>query len=334
MVQRLYPKRCRSSLAETVANLEELLTEILLRVPAKPLLRFKCVSKHWLSLISDPKFRHRHTLQNPNSPISAVFPDRSTDFSFIPFPPDHNHISARWNPLEVIANQYGDDIYIMHSCNGLILCRPLGAPSVTKYKYIRLRLEVGGISILLSTGKILSATNGGVYCNGAIHWVGSYSDMSYFHIDEERVGFVESTLPCYQTLHSYEKKWYEREYRYFMESSGGLLHLIDIYKPFLTNFEVLEMGRDYSGWFVKYHVDLYPLCTAFPNLPYGEFVVLFLDRDENEEDGGLSLLLHSPGNVISCNLKSKTFKSFELTTDERLLVDHHNFMYKETLACV
>nr|XP_011467719.1 PREDICTED: F-box protein At5g07610-like isoform X2 [Fragaria vesca subsp. vesca] len=148
MVQRLYPKRCRSSLAETVANLEELLTEILLRVPAKPLLRFKCVSKHWLSLISDPKFRHRHTLQNPNSPISAVFPDRSTDFSFIPFPPDHNHISARWNPLEVIANQYGDDIYIMHSCNGLILCRPLGAPSTLRSPYFVLNPTTNQFSTL------------------------------------------------------------------------------------------------------------------------------------------------------------------------------------------
>ncbi|KAL6136124.1 hypothetical protein ACLB2K_061425 [Fragaria x ananassa] len=95
-----------------------------------------------------------------------------------------------------------------------------------------------------------------------------------------------------------------------------------------------DFSTDYSGWFVKYHVDLHPLCTAFPDLPYGEFVVLFLDGDENEEDGSLSLLLHSPGNVISCNLKSKTFKSFELTTDERLLVDHRNFMYKESLACV
>ncbi|KAL6123154.1 hypothetical protein ACLB2K_075677 [Fragaria x ananassa] len=49
-----------ASPAETVANIEELLTEILLRVPAETLIRFKRVSKHWLSLISTPSFRKSH----------------------------------------------------------------------------------------------------------------------------------------------------------------------------------------------------------------------------------------------------------------------------------
>ncbi|CAH9143302.1 unnamed protein product [Cuscuta epithymum] len=35
---------------------EDLITEILSRLPTKPLIRFKCVSKRWNSLISDPKF--------------------------------------------------------------------------------------------------------------------------------------------------------------------------------------------------------------------------------------------------------------------------------------
>ncbi|KAI9087690.1 hypothetical protein K1719_030322 [Acacia pycnantha] len=42
--------------AETVAGNIDILSEILLRVPAKPLLKFKCVSKQWLTLISDPQF--------------------------------------------------------------------------------------------------------------------------------------------------------------------------------------------------------------------------------------------------------------------------------------
>ncbi|KAL6127183.1 hypothetical protein ACLB2K_075225 [Fragaria x ananassa] len=49
-----------SSPAETVANIEELLTEILLRVPAGTLIRFKRVSKQWLSLISSSSFRNSH----------------------------------------------------------------------------------------------------------------------------------------------------------------------------------------------------------------------------------------------------------------------------------
>ncbi|XP_058732100.1 F-box/kelch-repeat protein At3g23880-like [Vicia villosa] len=38
----------------------EMITKILLSLPVKPLIRFKCVSKPWLSLISDPMFAESH----------------------------------------------------------------------------------------------------------------------------------------------------------------------------------------------------------------------------------------------------------------------------------
>ncbi|KAL6139456.1 hypothetical protein ACLB2K_057760 [Fragaria x ananassa] len=152
MVLRHYPKRCSNTLAETVANIEELLTEILVRVPARPLIRFKCVSKNWLSLISDPKFCDRHTLQNPNSSISAVFHHSSDNFSFIPFPPDHdpsghNHISPHWNPFQVIGDQYGC-IDIIHSCNGLFLCQPFAATSTSRSPYFVLNPTTNRFSTL------------------------------------------------------------------------------------------------------------------------------------------------------------------------------------------
>src|ERR1044072_3199964 len=40
---------------------EELIVEILLRVPARSLLRFRCVCKSWKTLISNPQFVKDHT---------------------------------------------------------------------------------------------------------------------------------------------------------------------------------------------------------------------------------------------------------------------------------
>ncbi|KAL6144735.1 hypothetical protein ACLB2K_055426 [Fragaria x ananassa] len=72
-------KKSSSCSAEIVANVGVLLRQILVRVPALSLIRFKCVSKHWLSLISDPDFRGCHTLQNPNPKISAFFSPKTNE---------------------------------------------------------------------------------------------------------------------------------------------------------------------------------------------------------------------------------------------------------------
>lgn len=45
---------------KTVFLPQELIIQILLRLPVKSLLRFKCVSKSWLSLITDPHFAKSH----------------------------------------------------------------------------------------------------------------------------------------------------------------------------------------------------------------------------------------------------------------------------------
>ncbi|RYR31431.1 hypothetical protein Ahy_B01g056235 [Arachis hypogaea] len=49
-----------SSLAETIEGNDYLLTQILIYVPLRDIIIFKCVSKRWLSLISDPFFSRCH----------------------------------------------------------------------------------------------------------------------------------------------------------------------------------------------------------------------------------------------------------------------------------
>ncbi|XP_004305933.1 PREDICTED: F-box protein At5g07610-like [Fragaria vesca subsp. vesca] len=171
-----------------------------------------------------------------------------------------------------------------------------------------------------------------VYCNGAVHWVGLDNEISYYHIDDERVRNVFYPPPP-------PKKRESRMFRYFQESHcGSHLHLIDIYVSHLTRFEVLEMGRDYSGWSLKYHVELDPQLTGFPWLRWCQFTVLFLVPEEAGELSS-SLLLHSPGKVISYNFKSNIFKSFELTSshgvdDSTRRVYNRSHRYMATLACV
>lgn len=67
------------------------------------------------------------------------------------------------------------------------------------------------------------------------------------------------------------------------------MHLARVYWRCQTKFDVLEMGRNYSGWFVKYHVDLvHDPPIPIPDLLQWEkrTVLLFLAPDLNENGGG------------------------------------------------
>ena len=57
--------------AEIIASNDDLLREVLVRLPIKSLIKFKSVSKRWLSLIDDDKFCRRRSLVT--SPSSGLF---------------------------------------------------------------------------------------------------------------------------------------------------------------------------------------------------------------------------------------------------------------------
>ncbi|KAM7508379.1 hypothetical protein LguiA_018832 [Lonicera macranthoides] len=134
--------------ADKVGGNEDLVREILLRLPVRSLLIFKSVSKQWFNLISDPRFTLDHTSRtNPSSLLpSAVFMYNSYlkryNFDFVWL---DNHQSSRararvrvrvpslslsffdcffWlQPYLDLASQKGETcIRIFHSCNGLLLC--------------------------------------------------------------------------------------------------------------------------------------------------------------------------------------------------------------------
>ncbi|CAL5328381.1 unnamed protein product [Camellia sinensis] len=108
--------------AEVIISNVDLLTEILLHVPTKSLLRFKCVSKHWLSLISDPQFSCNHARRMKISLISGLyFHYKPWNFKELISVSFHSHSSL---PTLAFLNGVGERSTprIVDSCNGLLLC--------------------------------------------------------------------------------------------------------------------------------------------------------------------------------------------------------------------
>ncbi|MCD7451898.1 hypothetical protein HAX54_013923 [Datura stramonium] len=129
--------RLSSFSANQVFSNEELLIEIFLRLPAKSLLRCKCVSKKWNSLIDSPEFtRLRVPCFNP---ARGLFLHCSSFLinpfhQFVPFTLE-NPIPAPFHKLTFVDDPSG--IRILQSCNGLLLCCSFRVhePNINYYVY-------------------------------------------------------------------------------------------------------------------------------------------------------------------------------------------------------
>ncbi|XP_059638704.1 F-box protein At5g07610-like [Cornus florida] len=115
-----------SAAAEIICGNNDLVSEILQRLPPKSLIRFKSVSKTWLSLISSHTFsllwqRYR---QSHHPKISGFFLTCTfrTEIDYIPLTDiddGQNRSLARFPNMFFQCN---NRTTIMHSCNGFLLC--------------------------------------------------------------------------------------------------------------------------------------------------------------------------------------------------------------------
>ncbi|XP_058222866.1 F-box protein At5g07610-like [Rhododendron vialii] len=110
-----------SPAAELIAANIDLLMEILLRLPVKSTIRFKSVSKHWLSLLSDTQFATNHSTRNPRpSSISGLYFNSQETLNFVSLHGcRHNLPSLSF--LNGLGERFGT-VEVAHSCNGLLLC--------------------------------------------------------------------------------------------------------------------------------------------------------------------------------------------------------------------
>lgn len=110
------------SSSEAVASNDDLLTEILVHLPIKSLMKCKCVSKHWQSLISGPGFSRR--LYPDSHLVSGLILHPTYDrvikkeYDFVPL--KHTLTTAPFRSLTFVNHPAG--LSILQSCNGLLLC--------------------------------------------------------------------------------------------------------------------------------------------------------------------------------------------------------------------
>ncbi|KAI8558643.1 hypothetical protein RHMOL_Rhmol04G0112400 [Rhododendron molle] len=248
--------------AEIVESNVDLLIKILLRLLAKSLIKFKCVSNHWLSLISDSNFAINHTRRNPTPLVSGIYVhshwchtsplndqvllvsvaghcrNSLPTFSFL----DHasSTSTATYDPWFLILQNH----LITRLCYLVVLITLMlpdwlyTLPNVhlgsTWISYLQLTPESGRSAIL----------NGAIIWMSCKDWRGNCSrhEHIYSRLDVDAEKLAVTRVPSDPYLSKYTL--------YFGECGGRLL-LIQLPTHDATEFSILEMDTDAFAGFSR-----------------------------------------------------------------------------------
>ncbi|TXG70580.1 hypothetical protein EZV62_005515 [Acer yangbiense] len=386
----------------SIADNDDILTEILVRLPLKSILRCKSVSKQWRSLISGAHFCRR-IYPDPylvsGLLLNNIFVD-NLEYDFVPL--TDKPTSPPFETLTFVNHPSG--LEILQSCHGLLFCssfsnrdfgrdyyiynptteqfRTLPLPPSCQdstivrgmtlaydphksphYKVVCVRKPNSGqdymgiysrlkdylsnysryqIEIYSSemrswkvSGRSFIAHDDvdfrrGVFWNGAVHWVNFYiSHCLYFKVDDEKLR--KMPMPATPIPDDWD---YGRRLRYFDESREHL-HLVEKYVT--QNFDIYEMEADYSGWFVKYHVNLNSIKIAFPEMIttlFHRYNIAILAIIREADDGESYMVLQIPGKVIRYNLNDKTFNMINGFSPGTICNCFDAYHYIETVASI
>ncbi|KAL8121726.1 F-box protein At5g07610-like [Apium graveolens] len=170
----------------------------------------------------------------------------------------------------------------------------------------------------------------------------------YFKVEEE---ILEQLLMPMKHVNADELDGEEEmvEFReqvatYLVESEGHW-HLIEVYSDSTCLFNVYEMALDYSGWFLKYEVDLSAISDVFTEIitndRYGyTFNILSLVRRGKEENGSFLVLEIPCGKIVRYNFADRSVvKLWEDPVVHKFYYDDglkyvNALPYMESTACV
>ncbi|KAF7153278.1 hypothetical protein RHSIM_Rhsim01G0016500 [Rhododendron simsii] len=344
--------------AEVIANNVDLLTQILLFLPAKSLIRFKSVSKEWLSLISDSRFAAKHHCRNPRPSISGFFLGwKYTNQSC-------KCVSLQGDPtgpsLDYLhRNRVVYRIKIVCSSNGLLLCSVVCNeyidhylvcnPTTQKYTAIhepRPGVFSSGVHALLAFDPSKSPCYKVVFLGYCYQPVGT----SYVQIDiycSENASWKQIRAPCRSLLRAVFCRrviyWfgYETVVSGFDVDSekmievkkplevrpmevryfgecGGRLVLIQTPYQSTMAFEILEMDMDDCCWIVKCFVHLGPLQSVSPQLESAYRKYYILCVLKGETEKDFELVLTFPEKTIYYNLKCNSWNVLHVPRGQQI----------------
>jgi F-box interacting protein len=131
---------------------EDLLTEILSKLPVKCLGRFKCVSKSWYALITNPNFITKHvTWANSHNPHRRAILSHSNEWGYgyplvATLSNDTLELSGDVDLLQLFQPQDGEALFFFGACNGIIC---LASEILCEYEYLVLWNPATGESKML-----------------------------------------------------------------------------------------------------------------------------------------------------------------------------------------
>ncbi|PIN11483.1 hypothetical protein CDL12_15905 [Handroanthus impetiginosus] len=329
----------RSSSPESGAIIggnEDFLMEILLFLPVKSLIRFQSVSKHWRSLILDPRFSHLHSLHHfhhlCHKPQTSFLLCDTTSRASVCLPTVKKLFSFRFR------FRYQK---ILQSCNGLLLLEcgnPHSGPkdyficNPTTRKYRKLlpseeQMEgFLGLSIVFDPSispyyKVFSFRTNDLYSE----WVEVYDSETHTwkqrvkvpHISTQVIDGVywndgiywiqprltsfcfSSKDDCYgfNSKHKVPRVHSRARENHVMESNGHMHYAVLSLHPDKNYVYVYEVNNKDRIWHLKYKASLNPISSEFAGND-GTCLISLLGivRGERKEDS--VLLLHVPGKIM------------------------------------